>query len=107
MPTAGHGGIQKTYKAIAEVFYWKGMRKKVITFIKGYQVCQKVKYSTDKKSGLLQPLPIPDRPWTDLTMDFIIGLPNSKGCVAVLVIVDCFTKYAHFNPLKQFLRPIQ
>lgn len=97
---SGHGGTQKTYKAISEVFYWRNMRKEVLDFIKGCEVCQKVKYPTDKKQGLLQPLPIPDRPWVDLTMDFIVGLPSSRGFMVVLVMVVRFTKGVHFNPLR-------
>lgn len=68
VPIAGQGGIHKTYKAKAAVFFWKNMRKEIIDLVKSCAVCQKVKYSTEKKSGLLQPLPIPDRhglisPW--------------------------------------------
>lgn len=33
-PSAGHGGFQKIYRAIAKIFYWKQMRKDVMTFIK-------------------------------------------------------------------------
>lgn len=102
VPTAGQGGSMKTYKAIAEVFFWRNMRKEVIEFIKGCQVYQKVKYSIKRKSGLLQLLPIPDKPWTDIIMDFIIGLPNTKGYVVLLVVVDRFIKCAHFNPLRPF-----
>ena len=55
---------------------------------------------TSKQPGLLQPLPIPAAPWTELSMDFIIGLPNSAGYTTVLVVVDRLTKVAHFSPLK-------
>ena len=54
---------------------------------------------TTKQRGLLQPLPIPVAPWTELSMDFIIGLPNSAGYTAVLVVVDRLTKVAHLAPL--------
>lgn len=33
-------------------------------------------------------------------MDFITGLPNSFGHVAVLVVVDRFTKQGHFVALQ-------
>lgn len=33
-------------------------------------------------------------------MDFIEGLPKSHGYSVILVIVDTFTKYSHFIPLK-------
>lgn len=96
----GHGGTQKTYKAIAENFYWKNMRDEVKEFFKGCVVCQQIKYPTNKKQGLPQPLPVPGKPWEDLTMDFITGLPSSKGCVAILVVVDRSTKGAHFSSLR-------
>ena len=50
-------------------------------------------------AGLLQPLPIPQHNWTDISMDFIGRLPRAKGRDTIMVVVDRFTKYAHFMAL--------
>ena len=59
---------------------------------------QKSKSSRDGYSGLLNPLPIPDRPWTDISIDFVTGLPESKGHNAILMVVDRFSKMHHYIP---------
>ena len=70
-------------------------------FVKACEVCQRSKHETSAPARLLQPFPIPpDIVWDDITMDFIEGLPKSKGCSAILVVVDRLTKYAHFIALK-------
>jgi hypothetical protein len=43
--------------------------------------------------------PVPNRNWTKVSIDFIKGLPNSKGKNVVMVVVDRLSKYAHFIPL--------
>ena len=49
-----------------------------------------------KEVGLLQPLPVPNRPWVSISMDFVGGFPTVEGMSAVMVVMDRFSKYAVF-----------
>ena len=49
-----------------------------------------------KPYGLLKQLPVPERPWNSISMDFIETLPTSDGSNSILVIVDRFTKQGIF-----------
>uniref|UniRef100_A0A803L3P1 Integrase catalytic domain-containing protein n=1 Tax=Chenopodium quinoa TaxID=63459 RepID=A0A803L3P1_CHEQI len=62
-------------------------------------VCQANKSENAASPGLLQPLPIPQEVWVDISMDFIGGLPVSFGKTVIFVVVDRFSKYAHFMAL--------
>ncbi|GJU25682.1 ty3-gypsy retrotransposon protein [Tanacetum coccineum] len=70
-PSPGHRGIKKTL----------------------------VKNSTEAIGGYLQPLPTPMAIWEDVSMDFITGLPPSKGNTVILVVVERLSNYAHFGVL--------
>jgi len=77
--TSGHSGQEATLKRLRSIVYWRGMTKDVRMFVMKCEVCQKCKYDRSAYPGLLQPLPIPERIWQHITMDFIEGLPNSNG----------------------------
>ncbi|PNY15662.1 retrotransposon-related protein [Trifolium pratense] len=99
-PTGGHSGFLRTYRRLAENLYWVGMQKSVRDFVRACDICQRQKYSATTPGGLLQPLPIPNAIWEELSLDFITGLPKSKGYDAIMVVVDRLSKYGHFILLK-------
>jgi hypothetical protein len=61
--------------------------------------CQRNKHENIATPGLLQPLPIPHALFIDINMDFVKGLPKSEGKDVIMVVVDHFSKYAHFMSL--------
>jgi len=97
---ATHEGYNKTLQRLRAVFYWPGMSSQLKEFIKHCDTCQRHKTDATKPAGLLQPLPIPEQVWSDISMDFIDGLPPSNGKTTILVVVDRFSKYGHFTPIK-------
>ncbi|KAE8691406.1 hypothetical protein F3Y22_tig00110890pilonHSYRG01301 [Hibiscus syriacus] len=95
---AGHPGVDRTLALLSEQYYWPHMAEDVQAYVKTCLVCQQDKIEAKKPAGLLQPLPIPERPWESISMDFIIGLPKTDGLSSIMVVVDRFSKYATFIP---------
>lgn len=88
-----------TLRRIEQLFAWQGMKAQVHVFVQSCLVCQRAKPDRTKLPGLLQPLPVPSGSWKIVTMDFIEGLPKSGIANCILVVVDKFSKFAHFIPL--------
>jgi hypothetical protein len=97
---AMHPGSTKMYQDLKWNFWWTRMRREIAKYVSECDVCQRVKASHLKTSGMLQPLSIPSWKWEDISMDFIVGLPNtSQRHDSIWVIVDRLTKTAHFLPV--------
>ena len=61
-------------------------------------MCIRAKKHNYKLHGVLRPLPIPEGPWQWTESDHIVKLPKSRGFDSIYVVVDRFTKMAHFIP---------
>ena len=53
-------------------------------------------YTPLKPAVFLQIQCVPFRPWEDLALDFIMGVPNYHGLIVILVVVDQFSKGGPF-----------
>ena len=74
------------------------MRRFVEDYLKTSDTCYRAKMPSHHPYGLLEPLPIPNKPWQSIPLDFITALPDSKGFNAILTVVDRYTKMTHFLP---------
>ncbi|WVZ53103.1 hypothetical protein U9M48_004089 [Paspalum notatum var. saurae] len=77
------------------------MKREIAKYVSECHVCKRVKADHLKPAGMLHPLNIPAWKWEDIHMDFVVGLPRTqKGYDSIWVIIDRFTKSAHFIPVK-------
>jgi hypothetical protein len=106
-PLAGHQGFFKTYRQVRERFSWKGLKQDVMRHINECVTCQQNKSEQTLPTGLLQPLPIPEKKWESISMDFITGLPKAQGKDCIYVVVNRLTKFAHFFVIPTDYRAVQ
>ena len=96
-----HPGSNKMYQDLKQLYWWKGMKRDVTEYVSKCLTCQQVKAEHQVPTGLLNPLPIPQWKWDNITMDFVSGLPlTQQKHDSVWVIVDRLTKSAHFIPVR-------
>jgi hypothetical protein len=92
-----HPGTTKTYHDLKPLYWWTRMKREIAQYVSECDTCQRIKASHLKSAGALQPLSIRSWKWDDISMDFIVGLPNtSRHHDSIWVIVDRLTKVAHF-----------
>ncbi|WVZ81202.1 hypothetical protein U9M48_028612 [Paspalum notatum var. saurae] len=100
-----HPGSNKMYQDLKQKFWWTRMKREIAKYVSKCDVCQRVKADHLKPAGMLQPLAVPAWKWEDIHMDFIVGLPRTqKGYDSIWVVIDRFTKSAHFIPVKTTYR---
>ena len=98
---AGHLGMDKTLACLARNYFWPRMKQDVHDYVRTCPCCQFNKGRNRKPGGLLQPLPVPERRWECVTMDFITNLPKTAaGYDAILTCVDKLTKMVHLAPTR-------
>ena len=99
---SGHWGIKKTKELLERKFYWPKLAVDVREYVSTCHICQNISIPRHKPYGKLEPLPIPEGPWKEVSLDFITQLPSSyigtKEYDAILVVVDRYTKMAKFIP---------
>ena len=72
------------------------MWKNVERFVANCHTCRRTKPRRHASHGTLQALPVPDWPWQDISMDFVVGLPKSKSFDTISVVIDQLSKQWHF-----------
>ena len=104
-PAAGHQGTSKTLRRARLQFFWPQIRKDIKRYVSECLLCQQMKPRLHRPYGELAPLPVPSRPFQEISMDFVTGLPpvqvGSKTLDAILVIVDRFSKYVIYVPISK------
>jgi hypothetical protein len=99
LPTGGHLSREKTLESITRRFFWPSLRKETILYCKTCPTCLRSKHENKKPAGLMQPIPTPDYPWQQVTMDLLLKLPNTiNGHNAAVVFVDRLTKMVRWEP---------
>ncbi len=98
-PLTCHPGNARTLDFLQRRFWWPSIKEDVKVYVEACPVCSQGKSTRQRPQGLLHPLPIPRRPWSHLSLDFVTGLPPSQGNTVILVVVDRFSKAAWFIPL--------
>ena len=100
-PFAGHPGRDRTLWNLSKYFYWPRMGQSVKDFVRSCERCQRSK-SSRNKIGLLQPLPVPEQPWQNLTLAWILSwdcqLPTIGMMRFTFSLIDFLSMYILFRP---------
>jgi hypothetical protein len=105
-PVHGHPGITRTMELIRRNYEFPNMKDKVTSFIAKCADCQKNKHSTHAPYGEMQAMELPSKPWEDISMDFVTGLPVSRDPAtqvsynAILVVVCRHIKQVELSPFR-------
>jgi len=93
---AGHFGQEKTIEILTRDFNLKGLADWIRDYVRSCDEWQHSKSSGHAMYGLLQPLEVRYATWSSISTDFMTQLPESQGKTQIRVVVDRFTKLAHF-----------
>jgi len=77
-------------------YWWLDITRDVGKYVKGCNLCQRMKNRTEELAGKLKLSEILEKPWTHLMVDFITKLPVVAEKDAILVVYDRLSKMTHF-----------
>lgn len=101
-PTAAHLGVFKTHRRLSLTYFWPGMYKDVVEFVKACDVCSAYKHSQQKTPGLMGRPKVCHKPWQVVSVDLVGPLPRSKsGYTFLFVVTCCFSKFTVLMPLRR------
>ncbi len=100
VPGSGHPGSQRTLSLLQALYWWPIMSRDTIRYVRSCSVCAMSSTPRHLPVGKLVPLPIPQRPWSHMGIDFVTDLPESEGKTCILVAVDRFSKACKLLPLR-------
>ena len=93
---AGHFGLTKTILAVEARYYWPHLRRDIRRIVGRCSTCM-IGKMTKQNSGQYMPLPVPESPWQEVSLDFVLGLPRTRRQLdTILVVIHRFSKMAHF-----------
>ena len=96
--STAHPGQGKTRKILTDRYFWPGMATDINRYIRNCHDCRRSTIPRDKTPGLLKPLPIPERPWQHISLDFHEVPRDKAGYDMILVIIDRFSKRSFSLP---------
>ena len=77
------------YNDLKSLYWWPGMKNDIFWFVERYLTYQQIKVEHKRPTGELQPLPLPEWKWEEITMNFVVGLRKTVSRQdAVWVITD-------------------
>lgn len=101
-PIAAHLGVAKTYKRLKLRYFWPGMYKDTVNFVKNCTTCNAYKHSSLAPPGFMGEPKVCCRPFQCISIDLVGPLPMSRQQnVYLLVVVCCFSKYCFLFPLRR------
>ncbi|KAK3529942.1 hypothetical protein QTP86_009320 [Hemibagrus guttatus] len=98
--STGHPGVHRTSQLLRHQFWWSTMRQDIQDFVRTCSMCAQTRGSRQLPKGLMEPLPVPRRPWSHISIDFLTDLPNLGGFTTVMVVIDWFSKACKLVPMK-------
>jgi hypothetical protein len=101
VPYVGHIDYQKTITAIRIQSFFPKTKKDFVDYISKCMECQRVKVDHRHPTGFLLPLPILEKKWKVITIDFITRfLRTTRQHDSIMVVVYKLTKATHFFSMK-------